>query len=443
MVPAAYVVLGSLPLTPNGKVDRKGLPAPDEGALSMKEYEAPQGEIEEMLAQIWRELLKVERVGRHDNFFELGGHSLLATRLVSQIRQTLKLEVALREVFEHASVSELGLKLQQSQQLALPPIEVGSRSGKLPVSYAQQRLWFIDQLESNASRAYHIRGSMRLQGVLDEKALRGALDTLVERHEALRTVFRSVDGEPVQVIRSGESFALRYRDVSGYEQERREEQVKDELREEGAEGFDLSAGPLIRGRLLKVSEEEHVLLITMHHIVSDGWSMGVFFAELGALYAAYREGKHSPLAALPIQYADYAQWQRQWLQGEVLQEQLGYWKEQLAGAPQLIELPTDQVRPAQPSYAGAAVAVVLGEQLSRQLKELSQREGLTLFMTLYAGFALLLSKLSGQEDVVIGTPIANRQRVEVEGLIGFFVNTMALRARLEGNPTVKELLQQV
>jgi hypothetical protein len=253
------------------------------------------------------------------------------------------------------------------------------------------------------------------------------LDTLLERHEVLRAVFRTVDGQPVQVITQTKRFALQVLDLSCLEADAHEQEVEEQTRQEASARFELSAGPLIRARLLKLADDAHILLFTMHHIVSDGWSMGVLIREVGALYAAYREGRANPLAPLPIQYADYALWQREWLQGEVLREQLEHWKQQLAGAPALLELPTDRPRPGVQSHRGARVPVVLDLELSRQLGSLARRHAATLFMTLYTGLVILLSRLSGQQDLVVATSVANRQRMEIEGLIGFFVNTLPLR----------------
>ena len=444
MVPAAFVVLPQLPLTANGKVDRKGLPAPSAEAFLRGQYEAPQGEIESALAQIWQALLRAERVGRQDDFFQLGGHSLLAVQMVSRVRSVLGRELALREVFEHPTLAAVARVLREAEHSGQPIERVADRCGSLPLSYMQQRLWFLDQLDAQASRAYHIGATLRLQGALDVAALRKALDRIVCRHEALRTVFRS-EGEraAVQVIVPEAPFELLERDFSALGSEERERQLGREIRAEAGRSFDLSRGPLIRGRLLKQAADDHVLLLRMHHIVSDGWSVGVLVKELSALYAAYRQGDSDPLPGLAIQYADYALWQRQRLEGGVLQEQLRYWEQSLRGAPELLRLPTDRARPAKASYRGESVPVVLEESLSEGLRQLSQRQGTTLFMTLYSAFAVLLSRLSGQDEVVIGTPVANRPRVELEELIGFFVNTLALRCRVDGEMRVWELLQEV
>jgi amino acid adenylation domain-containing protein len=441
MVPSAYVAMDRFPVTPNGKLDRRALPAPDGDAYLRSGYEPPQGEIEETLAGIWCELLGFERVGRHDNFFELGGHSLLAVRMIAKLRQALDRELPLIDLFAHPVLSALARRMDSTAVTILPPIVLAERSGALPLSFAQQRLWFLAQMEG-VSAAFHITGWIRLSGRLDREALRFALDRIVHRHEALRTRFVLVDGEPIQQIDAADSgFALVEEDLAG---ERNQEEVLAALAAaEAGRGFDLERGPLIRGRLLRLRGDEHVLLVTMHHIVSDGWSMGILLKELSALYTARCAGQEDPLPALRIQYGDYAQWQRRWLSGEVLESQAEYWRTALSGAPELLELPTDHTRPLQQSYEGGRIEVELNTQLTARLKALSLRRGTTLFMTILAGFAALLSRLSGQQDIVIGAPVANRTRSEVEGLIGFFVNTLALRLDLSGDPSVHEFLGQV
>ena len=439
MVPAAYMRLDALPLTPNGKLDRKALPAPEGGAFASRGYEAPRGEAEETLARLWAELLKVERVGRHDNFFELGGHSLLAVKLISRLRRALGIEIPLAALFAHPVLADFAASLAQAPADLLPPVVAGERGdGPLPLSFAQQRLWFLGQL-GEAGSAYHIPGGLRLKGRLDREALVRALDRIVARHEGLRTTFGAIDGQPVQRIAPADvGFALTGHDLRGVVDI--EAELKRLAAAEAAAPFDLERGPLIRGRLVRLGEEDHALLATMHHIVSDGWSMGVLTGELSALYAAFSQGREDPLPPLAVQYADYALWQRRWLEGEVLKRQAAYWQEALAGAPALLTLPLDRPRPAEQSFAGASVEVRLGAELTRALKALSLRHGVTLHMTLLAGFAALLGRLSGQEEVVIGSPAANRGRAEIEGLIGFFVNTLALRMDLSGAPTVAELL---
>ena len=440
MVPAAYVRLASLPLTPNGKLDRKALPAPDGEAYVVREYEAPIGAVETALAQIWCEVLRIERVGRHDNFFALGGHSLLAMRMLSRVRQVLEIEASLSGLFAHPVLREFAREVEVATQVVLPPIEPADRQGPLSLSFAQQRLWFIAQMDEGD--AYHIPLGLRLRGVLDRQALRGALDTLIARHEALRTSFVVLDGEPFQQIGPAESgFALLEHDLRGHVEATAE--VERLAAHEASAPFDLTTGPLIRGRLITIADDEHVLLITMHHIVSDGWSMGILIRELTALYTAYARGDGNPLPALSLQYADYAAWQRRWLSGEVLQEQSDYWQRTLADVPAVLELPMDRPRPARQDYHGAGVGLEFDAELTAGLTALSRRHGSTLFMTVLTAWGALLARLSGQDDVVIGTPVANRTRAEIEELIGFFVNTLTLRLDFSGNPTVEQMLERV
>ncbi|MBW8879773.1 MAG: hypothetical protein JF614_32995, partial [Acidobacteria bacterium] len=328
MVPSAFVVLDWLPLTPSGKVDRRALPAPELGERG--EYVAPRTELERRLCEIWEELLGVERVGIEDNFFDLGGHSLLATQLVSRVRAALGVEVPLRELFEHPTIARFCERLPGlTSGLVLPEIAVLERRERLALSYAQQRLWFIDRLEGGSSQ-YNIPVAVGLKGELDVASFAGALSTIVERHESLRTVFAEVDGEAYQVVRTGVDFHLAERDLSGLEAEERRRTVLRLAQEDARRPFDLNRDLLLRASLLKLSAEDHVVLLNMHHIASDGWSMGVLMQEIRTLYEAYRAGKPNPLAPLRVQYADYAQWQRQWLRGEVLEGQLSYWRRQLA-----------------------------------------------------------------------------------------------------------------
>jgi len=441
MVPSAYVRMDEFPLSPNGKLDRAALPAPEGAAHAARGYEAPVGETEQALAEIWAEVLGLERVGRRDNFFELGGHSLLAVQVISRMRQVLEVEIPLGELFTRPVLADFARGLATAARAELPPIEPAPRDGRIPLSLAQQRLWILEQLGELGS-AYHIHKRRRLRGELDRAALRRALEGVVARHEALRTVFAQVDGVPEQRIAPAEvGFVLREHDLRGRADA---DAGFDRLvAEEARAPFDLERGPLIRGRLVRMAEDDHVLLVTMHHIVSDAWSSSVFFGELSALYTAYREGREADLPPLPVQYADYAVWQRRWVEGEVLREQADYWARTLADAPQLLELPTDHPRPARIDHAGALLGVELDEALTAGLKALSRRHGTTLFMTLLAGWSVVLSRLSGQEDVVIGTPAANRGHREIEGLIGFFVNTLALRMDLSASPTVAELLGRV
>ncbi|HST62734.1 MAG TPA: amino acid adenylation domain-containing protein, partial [Longimicrobium sp.] len=442
MVPAAYVRMETLPLTPNGKLDRGALPAPEGDAFAARAYEAPASEAERAVAEIWSELLGVERVGRGDHFFELGGHSLLAVQVGSRVRRALGAEVAPGELFDHPVLTDFARSVQSAARAEMPAIQPVDRGGPLAPSFAQQRLWFLEQL-GGMGVAYHIPVTLRLRGVLDRGALVRALDRIVARHEALRTSFPTVDGEPVQHIAPAEESGLRLVEHDLHASVDAEDALVRLMRDEAGAPFDLAQGPLVRGRLVRMAADDHVLLLTMHHIVSDGWSAGVLHRELGALYAAFARGEPDPLPPLPVQYADYAAWHRRRVEGPVLEAQAEYWTRTLAGAPELLELPTDHPRPAKQDFAGASLKVALDEALTGALKTLSQRHGATLHMTLLAGWAAVLARLSGQDDVVIGTPSANRGHAEIEGLIGFFVNTLPVRVELSGAPTVAGLLGQV
>ncbi|HST58657.1 MAG TPA: amino acid adenylation domain-containing protein, partial [Longimicrobium sp.] len=444
MVPAAFVALDALPLTPNGKLDRKALPAPDPGAAAGA-YLAPRTPAEEVLCGILADLLRVERVGVRDNFFALGGHSLLATRVVSRIRETFGVELPLRALFDGATVAELAGLVDGLREAALPPLPTVvpvERTGALPLSFAQERLWFLDQLEAGGA-SYNIPAGVRISGALDAGALERALGEIVRRHETLRTVLPRVNGVPAQVVVPFAGFALPAEDVQAGDDAAREAHVRRRAAEEGARPFDLAAGPLFRASLLRLADDEHVLLLCMHHVVSDGWSMGVLFRELSSLYAAFAGGADSPLPALPVQYADFAVWQHQHLRGDALERQLAYWRGQLAGAPALLELPADRPRPAVQSYRGAQQSVVLSAGLLARLQALGRREGATLYMVLLGAFQVLLSRYAGTADVVVGSPIAGRTRHEVEELIGFFVNLLVLRTDLSGTPDFREVLRRV
>ncbi|WP_446333417.1 non-ribosomal peptide synthase/polyketide synthase [Burkholderia pseudomallei] len=446
MVPSAYVRLDAWPLTPNGKLDRRALPAPADDAYARAEYEAPQGAKEEALAAIWRELLHVERVSRHDNFFELGGHSLLAVQLVSRLRQALSVEVALGTVFDAPVLSALAERLEAENTEVLPPILLAPRDGRIALSLAQQRLWFLTQLEG-VSEAYHMSGAVRLDGPLNREVLQRALNRIVMRHEALRTCFVREEGEPIQVIQPHADLTVSYHDLREAESIRheagnREQRAKDLSQAHASAPFDLSRDLPVRVLLLQLADEAHVVQVVMHHIASDGWSVGVFLQELSALYGSFIAEQGDPLAPLPLQYADYAAWQRRWLASGQLEKQGAFWQTNLSGAPTLLELPTDRPRPPKQSHAGASVEVKLGAALSERVKRLSQRHGVTPYMTLLSSWAAVLSRLSGQEEVVIGSPVAGRNRTEVEALIGFFVNTLALRLDLSSEPTVGELLKR-
>ncbi|NJO14389.1 MAG: amino acid adenylation domain-containing protein [Thioploca sp.] len=444
MIPLAFVSLDHLPLTPNNKVDRRALSqfAIASYQLPKKTFVAPRTEEEELLAGIWSQVLEVERVGVHDNFFELGGHSLLATQMMSRIRETFKIELPLRQLFESPTIAGLSHKLDAtSYQTLLPSITSVDRSKMLPLSFAQQRLWFLNQLEG-ASATYNISSARRLEGFLNQTALEKSLQTVVQRHETLRTTFKTVEGQPVLVISPVEHGSLPLFDLHILSVEEREHEVQRLVNEEAQRPFDLEQGPLFRAILLHLGIESHILILTMHHIISDGWSIGVLLRELSTLYQAFSQGQPSPLSPLPVQYVDFAHWQRQWLTGDILEQQLIYWKQQLADAPVLLELPTDHPRPPVQRFQGAHIPISLSPELTTQLKHLSQHAGTTLFMTLWSAWATLLSRYSGQTDIVIGSPIANRTHRQTEPLIGFFVNTLVLRLDLSGNPTFDAVLQQ-
>jgi amino acid adenylation domain-containing protein len=444
MVPSAFVFLDALPLTPNGKLDRKALPAP-ELAADADRYVAPRTPAEEVLAEIWAETLRLERVGVEESFFDLGGHSLLATRVVSRVRQLFGVEVPLRALFEGPTVAELAQRveaLRRAELPVLPPVAPAERTGALPLSFAQERLWFLDRLEPG-STTYNLFAAWRLAGALDPSVVERALGEIVRRHESLRTTFAEVGGSPVQVVAPFAGFTLPAEDLSGPGGADREAALRRRAGEEASRPFDLAAGPLFRASLLRLGEEDHVLMLSMHHAVSDGWSMGVLFRELSALIEAFREGGESPLPELPVQYADYAVWQREQLAGEVLDRQLAYWKDRLAGAPELLEVPTDRPRPAVRTYRGATVPVELSPELLERLQALGRGEGATLYMTLLGAFQVLLSRYGAGEDVVVGSPIAGRTRREVEELIGLFINTLVLRTDLSGDPGFREVLGRV
>ncbi|MEY9590698.1 amino acid adenylation domain-containing protein [Bradyrhizobium yuanmingense] len=443
MVPSAFVQLAALPLTVNGKLDRNALPAPADQAYALAAYESPQGAVEAALARIWAELLGVERIGRNDHFFELGGHSLLAVQMTSRLSQAVGVELPLSTLFARPVLADLAASivelLGRSGPQQLPSIAPVSRHEPLVLSFAQQRLWFLAQLHEGSTN-YHIPLALRLRGLLDRRAWQHSLDRLFARHEALRSVFVATQGKPrVEVLPPDAGLPILEQDLR--ERSDAEAALLDLCHEEGRTPFDLVRGPLIRGRLIRIADEEHVFLLTQHHIVSDGWSMGLLLGELSQLYRAFEAGQDDPLPPLAIQYPDYAAWQRQWLSGERLQKQAQYWRKALAGTARLV-LPTDHARPAQQSFAAAAIPIVIDADLTRELKRLSLQHGTTLFMTVLAAWAAVLSRLSGQDDLVIGVPSANRGHREIEELIGFFVNTLALRLDLSGEPSVSELLER-
>ncbi len=445
MVPNLIVKVAEIPRTANGKVNRRALPAPETllQAQLAQAYEPAQTATEEVVAGVWGQILRLDRVGRNDNFFHLGGHSLLATQVVSRLGELFDIELSLRKIFESSTLKSLSARvddeIREGQGRALLPIETVARGGPLPLSFAQQRLSFIDQF-APGNVGYNISTTVRLRGPLHCEALERSLDFVIRRHEVLRSVFPVIEGRAVQLVNEPAQFLLPILDLTDDAQDAH---VVELATKENLRVFNLSEGPLFRATLLRLGQEEHVMLLTMHHIVSDEWSMGVLVREIATAYEAYADDRDPMLADLPIQYIDYAAWQRDWLQGEVLQKQVSYWREQLAGVPAMLELPTDRPRPAIRNFQGKTLSFSLSVELTEGLKELSRNEGATLFMLLTAAFQTLLHRYSQQQQITIGTPVAGRTRTEVEPLIGFFVNTLVLRTDFAGDPSFAELLQRV
>ncbi|MFI3156897.1 MAG: amino acid adenylation domain-containing protein, partial [Methylococcaceae bacterium] len=447
MLPSAFMFPAALPVTPNGKLDRKALPVPDMShRLQHDGFIAPRSPMEELIAGIWSEILSVAAIGSQDNFFEQGGDSLLALQFISRFRERLALEIPLRTLFDLPTVTELAAHLESrlltGEPAQLPAISRSPRVGALPPSFAQMQMWLLERI-SGASRVYNLPFSLRLKQVKDQgRALERALNEIIRRHEALRTCLAEQEGSPFQLILPALPVNLLKADLRNISEELREIEIGRQIQADTAAAFELNQAPLFRAKLIRLGAEEYLFFIVFHHIIFDAWSKEVFARELSALYGAFSQGLPSPLPELPIQYADYAVRQREWLQGEPLNRLSAYWKARLANASTL-ELPTDRPRPAVQSFRGATQQFNLPSDLTGKLKTLSRHEGVTLFMTLAAAFQLLLHRYSGQDDIVIGTPVAGRSRLELEGLIGFFVNTLVLRADLSGNPSFRELLAQV
>ncbi|MDQ1610281.1 MAG: hypothetical protein QOG00_212 [Pyrinomonadaceae bacterium] len=450
MLPALYVMLDVLPLTPNGKVDRAALPAPESSAATDagENYVEPRDGIEELMAGIWEEVLGAGRVGVFDNFFDLGGHSLLAMRVVTRIRKTFNVELGVRALFEHPTVASLSRHIASAiggggtDAEGSGKIERVNRDAGVPLSFAQERLYFMEQL-APGSPIYNVPVAYRAEGELNLTALERSIAAVVARHETLRTEFKAVEGDVLQFVAEHVECRMEVIDLSGLAEDEREREAQRLSIEEARAGFDLTAAPLLRAKALRLSAGQHLLLITMHHLVTDGWSMNVFMRELAACYKAFSRDAEPPLPELSVQYADYAAWQRERLRGEIGSAQLDYWRRQLADAPGVLELPTDAERPALQTFKGDTERFEINAELTARLKQLGREQGATLFMTLLAAFNVLLSRYSGQEDILVGTPVANRNRVEVENLVGLFVNTLALRARLDAGMNFRELLGQM
>jgi hypothetical protein len=445
MVPAAFVVLDALPLTPNGKVDRRALPAPEIEELDSA-YVAPRSQVEEILAGMWASVLGVPQVGAHGDFFELGGHSLLATQVLSRVRTLFNVEIPLRALFESPTVAGFAEKLESAikrgRTLDSPPITPRSRDGALPVSFAQQRLWLLDRMRPGDAN-YNISAALRLRGHLDLAALEQAFSEIVRRQEVFRSNFIDNDGRAAQVVGPARAIVMPLVDVSMLGEAAREAKVLDLIRRDAAKSFDLARDLLIRLHVVRIAADDCALLFSTHHIVCDGWSIGVIVAELSSLYVRYTGGNASSLEELRVQYSDFSGWQRGWLQGEALEGQLSYWRSQLAGDPPRLVLPTDRPRPPVETTAGQTHTMSLAADLTAKLKALSRGEGATLFMALLTAFKIQLQRYSGQDDIIVGTDMANRNRQEVERLVGFFINLLVLRTDLSGNRSFRELLKRV
>ncbi len=446
MVPSAFVKLERFPLTQNSKIDRQALPAPDDSGSDFDpDYVAPRNPTEEIIANICGEVLGRARVGAFDDFFAAGGHSLLATQVVSRLREAFDVELPLRKLFEAPFAAGIARLVDEARRrtASLPsqPIRPVDRGRPLPLSFAQQRLWFLDQLEPDGA-AFNIPSAVVLKGRLDLQALERSFNEIVRRHEALRTTFKDVNGRPTQVINEPGSLTIPVTDLTHIHGDEKQDERRRLVFAEARQPMDLGAGPLIRIKLLRLEEDEYILLLTMHHIIFDGWSLGILLDEIAVLYEAFSNGLESPLRELPIQYADFACWQREWLTGGVLQSLLDYWRSRLEGAPPLA-LPADRPRPASPTFRGARRYFKLDRDLSEGLTLLSRREGVTLFMSALAGFTALLHRYGGQEDIVIGADIANRDRLDIERLMGCFFNHVVLRTDLSGKPSFRELLKRV
>lgn len=446
MLPSAFVQMERLPRTLNGKIDRKALPELETVRAEREVGDAvPRGPVEEIVAGIWSEVLKLPAVRRDDNFFTLGGHSLLVTHAILRVRDILKVELPIRSLFEAPTVVEfaevINKRLGEGSQQKLTTIERVSREGELPLSYAQQRMWFFEHL-SGGSASFHIPLGVRLKGRLNRPALEQTFGEIIRRHESLRTVFPAIDDRPVQIIQEPTEFHLPVVDFSRLPKEEAERQAERLAQEETLRRFDLAKGPLVRPTLMRLAEQEHVIICTMHHIIADGQSFEVVIAELSQIFATLSDGRPSPLPELTVQYVDYAAWQRGWLQGEELETRLAYWREQLAGA-QRMSLPQRQTRKRVQRFTGARQEITLSPELTEGLKELTRREGTTLLMTLLSGFVLLLNRYSGDEDVVIGATYANRERPEAEKVIGILANTLVLRVNLGAAESFRDVMQRV
>ena len=443
MVPALLMRLDAMPLSPSGKLDRRALPEP---VWQTREHVEPHTALQLQIAAIWREVLGLPRIGLRDDFFALGGHSLLATQIISRTRQACDVELPLRTLFEASELGDFAEQVgliqaagQRNQQTAIAKVD---RSLPVPLSYSQQRMWFLWQMEPD-SPAYNVGGMARLRGVLDVGRFEAALQALIMRHETLRTTFPSVDGVACQKVSAQTGVRMDWQDFSALDEPQRQQRLQQLADVEAHTPFNLEAGPLLRACLVKAGEQEHYLVLTLHHIVTEGWAMDIFARELSALYEAFIDERDSPLPALPVQYLDYSVWQRQWMEAGERQRQLDYWTAQLGNEHPLLELPGDRPRPPVQSHRGELYRFDLSDELAARVRAFNAQHGLTLFMTMTATLAVLLYRYSGQTDLRIGAPVANRIRPESEGLIGAFLNTQVLRCQLTGQMQVSELFEQV
>lgn len=445
MVPASIVCLDRLPLTPNGKIDRFSLPAPD-AVAQQATYLAPRNEAEMHLVRIWEDILGIERIGVRDNFFNLGGHSLLAVQVISKIRDYFSIELPLQALFDAPTLGQLAELLttnQPNNTLQAPTIRLLTEQERThaPLSFSQQRLWFLNELEGT-SVTYHISGAVKIKGALVVETLERCFDEIVLRHETLRTHFVKINGAPVAKLAPHQPFKVQRFSVLNETKEQKAVSVAQLLENEATETFDLTQDLLLRVTLIQTNHHEHVMMLTLHHIISDEWSLGLLQVEVAKLYSAFSQAQTSPLAPLPLQFADYAAWQRQWMTRERLAEHLNYWVSELHDAPTLLELPTDRPRPAVQRYIGKTIPFRIEPSLTSRLRTLGHSCGATLFMTLLSGWSVLLSRHARTSDLVIGSPVTNRSRSELESLIGFFVNTVALRIRIDRTKSTIELLEQ-
>ncbi len=466
MVPSGYVILDEFPKTQNGKINRRALPEPSDDQMrgTGTEYVAPETETEKQLAEIWIQVLGINQVGVNDNIFELGGHSLLFARIIAHIQETFNIKLSLDAIFNAPTVARLAAQIDtlqgktQTTGEQAPTIQIDREAYGVPItieedgetrevigyplSHAQLRLWFVDQLEADRAH-FNIPSAFRMKGNLDIAALEMSLNDLVVRHESLRTIFRANEGDPLQIVREAVAIDCPITDLTTAAEIDREEEMLRLLVAEAKRPFDLRVGPLLRTSIIKMAADEHVLLVNMHHIISDGWSIDVYLSELAAIYKAHLTGKAPEIAPLPVQYIEFAQWHNEFAEGAELEKQLAYWEEKLTGAMPVLELPTDHQRPAVQQNEGDIIFFELDPALTEPLQQLSQQSEASLYMTLMAAYKIMLARYTGQEDIVVGTPTANRHAVELEGLIGFFVNMVVLRSDLSGNPTFRSLLTQL